>query len=380
VGSCLALAMVPALVAHCSSDSTAVPVADASSPDSSNADVSTPDAGATVPLIIGHRGAPGYRPEHTLASYQLAVEMGADYIEPDCVSTKDHVLVVRHENEIGGTTDVASHPEFANRKATKTVDGTAVTGWFTEDFTLEELRTLRARERLPDIRPANTAWDGLYQVPTLQEVIDFAKSKGVGIYPETKHPTYFASIGLPLEELLADTLRKSGWSEATDPVFLQSFEPGSLQKLKTLTNLRRIQLIDEAPKQPYDFTVAHDSRAFADLVKPEGLAFIATYATGIGPSKNWLIPRDASNKLEAPTTLVADAHHVGLLVHLWTFRNENNFLPADFRGGNPDSSVYLQERGDAPAEYRLFFAQGIDGLFSDDSDTAVATRTLYFKK
>ncbi|HWL88108.1 MAG TPA: glycerophosphodiester phosphodiesterase [Polyangiaceae bacterium] len=367
--------MLPIVFAHCSPDGTVVPAGATEEAASSPLTLGHRD----IPLIIGHRGAPGYRPEHTFASYELAIEMGADFIEPDCVSTKDHVLVVRHENEIGGTTDVASHPEFADRKATKTVDGTAVTGWFTEDFTLAELKTLRARERLPDIRPANTAFDGLYTVPTLQEVIDFAKAHGVGIYPETKHPTYFASIGLPLEELLARTLHNAGWSDASDPVFLQSFEPSSLQKLKRLTNLRRIQLLDET-KQPYDFTVAGDPRTYADLVKPKGLAFIATYANGIGPSKNWVVPRDATGKLTTPTTLVSDAHRLGLLVHLWTFRNENNFLPTDFRGGNPNSTWYLQERGDAPAEYRLFFGLGIDGLFSDDSDTAVATRAKFFKQ
>jgi len=345
---------------------------------SSGTDTGTADAGV-FPLIIGHRGAPGYRPEHTIASYTLAIEMGADFIEPDCVMTSDHVLVVRHENEIGGTTDVATHPEFATRKKTKTVDGVVVKdGFFVEDFTLAEVKTLRARERLPDIRPANTAFDGQETIPTLQEVIEGRVSKGVGIYPETKHPTYFKSIGLPLEETLAQTLRDAGWHEASDPVFLQSFEPGSLQKLKTLTNLRRIQLIDET-KQPYDFTVAGDPRQFSDLVKPEGLAFIAGYATGIGPSKNWIVPRDATGKLTAPTTLVADAHSLGLLVHSWTFRNENTFLPTDFRSGRPDSSVYMQERGDAPAEYRLFFGLGLDGLFSDCSDTAVSTRHQVYK-
>src|SRR5919109_2336014 len=171
--------------------------------------------GRRQPLVIGHRGASGYRPEHTLASYRLAIEMGADYIEPDLVSTKDHVLVARHENDITGTTDVASHPEFADRQTTKTIDGVAHTGWFTEDFTLAELRTLRAKERLPDLRPTNTAFDGLYRIPTFQEVIDLAKRAGVGIYPETKLPTYFDSIGLSLEEPLLATLRRNRLNRAS---------------------------------------------------------------------------------------------------------------------------------------------------------------------
>ncbi|WP_394843679.1 glycerophosphodiester phosphodiesterase [Pendulispora brunnea] len=371
--SCLffvGLSAASLVLMHCSEDDSVVlqPQRDA------GPDTATADAGI-YPLVIGHRGASGYRPEHTLASYELAIAMGADFIEPDVVSTKDGVLVVRHENEISGTTDVSSHPEFADRKKKKTIDsGKETEGWWTEDFTLAELKTLRARERLPKLRPANTAFDGLYEIPTLQEVVDLAKKRGVGIYPETKHPTYFRSIGLPLEEKVAQLLRDAGWHEATDPVYLQSFEPQSLQRLKELTNLKRVQLLD-ADGKPYDFVVSDDPRTYADLVKPEGLAFIATYAQGIGPNKNFLIPRDANQKLLAPTTVVADAHKAGLIVHPFTFRNENTNLPADFRGGTPDDAgIYDQARGDAPAEYRTFFALGIDGLFSDFSDTAVATR------
>jgi len=358
---------------HCSEDATVVSQAQKGA-----------DAGI-YPLIIGHRGASGYRPEHTIASYELAIAMGANFIEPDVVSTKDGFLVIRHENEIGGTTNVASHPEFADRKKSRSIDGgKPVEGWWTEDFTLEELKKLRARERLPELRPENTAFDGLYEIPTLQEVIDLAKQRGVGIYPETKHPTYFRSIGLPLEEKVAQTLRDAGWHEATDPVYLQSFEPQSLQLLKGLTNLKRVQLLD-ADGKPYDFVVSNDPRTYADLVKPEGLAFIATYAQGIGPNKNFLIPRDANAKLLEPTTVVDDAHKAGLIVHPFTFRNENSFLPADFRmgdpdAGGPDSSIYVGARGDAPAEYRRFFALGIDGLFSDFSDTAVATRRQVYGK
>jgi glycerophosphoryl diester phosphodiesterase len=335
--------------------------------------------GRRLPLVIGHRGASGYRPEHTLAAYRLAIAMGADYIEPDLVSTKDHVLVARHENEIGGTTDVAAHPEFAARRTTKTIDGVAVTGWFTEDFTLAELRTLRARERLPDLRPDNTVFDGLYQIPTLQEVIDLAKRAGVGIYPETKHPTYFDSIGLSLEEPLVATLDANGLRGPRAPVFIQSFETANLRELNKLTRVRLAQLLD-ATGRPYDFVVAGDPRTYADLATPAGLEEIAGYADGVGVNKNLIVPRDADQKLLDPTSLVRDAHRAGLQVHAWTFRNENSFLPADFRQGDPASPLYLGATGDAPAEYRLFFRLGVDGLFSDNPDTAVASRHQLFSR
>jgi glycerophosphoryl diester phosphodiesterase len=329
--------------------------------------------GRRLPLVIGHRGASGYRPEHTIASYTLAIELGADYIEPDLVSTKDHVLVARHENDITGTTDVASHPEFAARRTTKTIDGVVHEGWFTEDFTLAELRTLRAVERLPDLRPANTAFDGLYQIPTFQEVIDLAKRHRVGIYPETKHPTYFDSIGLSLEEPMLAALRANGLDRPGAKVFIQSFETANLKELNRKTRLPLVQLIDEVGA-PYDFVVAGDPRTYADLVTPEGLAEIATYADGIGPSKNLIVPRDAAGNLLEPTSLVRDAHRAGLVVHPWTFRRENSFLPNDFRQGNPASPEYLRAPGDLPAELRLFFRLGVDGVFSDNSDVAVATR------
>jgi glycerophosphoryl diester phosphodiesterase len=335
--------------------------------------------GRRLPLVIGHRGASGYRPEHTLASYRLAIEMGADYIEPDLVSTKDHVLVARHENDITATTDVADHPEFAGRRTTKTIDGRAITGWFTEDFTLAELRTLRAKERLPDLRPLNTAFDGLYQVPTFQEVIDLAKRAGVGIYPETKHPTYFDSIGLSLEEPLLAALRVSGLDRPRAKVFIQSFETANLKELDRETRLPLVQLI-VVVGAPYDLVVAGDPRTYADLVTPEGLAEIASYADGIGPSKNLIVPRDAAGNLLEPTTLVRDAHRAGLVVHPWTFRRENSFLPLDFRQGDPASPFYLGAPGDLPAELRLFFRLGVDGVFSDNPDTAVATRHQFFTR
>jgi glycerophosphoryl diester phosphodiesterase len=330
-----------------------------------------------LPLVIGHRGASGYRPEHTLASYRLAIDMGADYIEPDLVSTRDHVLVARHENNIAETTDVADHPEFADRETTKTIDGVAVTGWFTEDFTLAELRTLRARERLPDLRPANTAFDGLYQVPTLQEVINLAKRHHVGIYPETKHPTYFDSIGLSLEEPLVATLHANGYRGRNAPVFIQSFEVANLKELNRRTRVPLVQLLD-ATGAPYDFIVAGDPRTYADLATPEGLREIATYADGVGPNKNLIVPRDAAGNLLEPTSFVRDAHRAGLVVHPWTFRKENNFLPVDFQQGNPASPEFLRATGNAPAEFRLFFRLGVDGLFSDHPDTAVASRHELF--
>jgi glycerophosphoryl diester phosphodiesterase len=326
------------------------------------------------PIVIGHRGAAGYRPEHTLASYRLAIEMGADYIEPDLVSTRDHVLVARHENDITATTDVAGHPEFASRRTTKVIDGNSITGWFTEDFTLAELRTLRAKERLPNVRPQNTAFDGVEPVPTFQEVIDLAKRFHVGIYPETKHPTYFRSIGLPLEEPLVATLRANGLNRPDAKVFVQSFEVGNLQRLHSMTKVRLVQLLDAVGK-PFDFVQSGDPRTYADLAKPAGLAEIASYARGIGPNKDMIVPRDSSNHLGRPTSLVRDAHHAGLLVHPFTFRNENTFLPEDFRQGNPASPEFPRARGDSPAEFRLFFGLGVDGLFTDDADTAVATRT-----
>ncbi|MFY1596615.1 glycerophosphodiester phosphodiesterase [Micromonospora sp. WMMD737] len=329
---------------------------------------------ADRPLVIGHRGASGYRPEHTLEAYRLAIRQGADYIEPDLVATRDGALVARHENEISGTTDVAARPEFAARRATKTIDGVAVTGWFTEDFTLAELRTLRAKERLPKVRVTNTAFDGRFQVPTLQEVVDLARSEGrargrtIGVYPETKHPSYFASIGLPLEEPLVEVLRRNGLTRRNSPVIIQSFETANLRKLDKMTDVRLAQLLD-ASGRPYDFTVTGDARTYQDLAKPAGLKWIASYADGVGANKNLVVPRDATGRLLAPTTLVRDAHRERLIVHAWTFRAENQFLPTDLRiGADPNA------RGDIQAEYELFLALGLDGVFTDHPDTAVAAR------
>jgi glycerophosphoryl diester phosphodiesterase len=334
-----------------------------------------PDRGE--PLVIAHRGASAYRPEHTLAAYQLAIDMGADYIEPDLVSTKDRVLVARHENEISGTTDVATRPEFANRQKTKVIDGASLTGWFTEDFTLAELKTLRAIERIPQLRPANTAFNGLYQVPTLQEVIDLAKREDVGIYPETKHPTYFDSIGLSLEEPLVQTLRANGLDRPNADVFVQSFEVSNLRELARRVKVPLVQLTS-ATGRPYDFTANGDPRTYADLTTPDGLRWVSRYADGLGPDKIQIVPRDAQNRLLAPTSLVNDAHRAGLKVHPYTFRPENNFLAADHREGDPAQPEFLRARGNEPAELKLFFKLGVDGVFADNADTAVAVRHKLF--
>ncbi|HEY7595687.1 MAG TPA: glycerophosphodiester phosphodiesterase [Actinophytocola sp.] len=339
-----------------------------------NADRSSDHGHGEHFTVIGHRGAAGYRPEHTLASYELAARMGADYIEPDLVTTKDGVLVARHEPEIGGTTDVAEHPEFAGRKTTKSLDGVATTGWFTEDFTLAELKTLRARERIPDIRQHNTIFDGRYRIPTFQEVIDLAKRlsrelhRQIGIYPETKHPTYFRKQGLALEPKLVSILNKNGLNRRGAKVFVQSFEVSNLKELDPELNVPLVQLTG-ATGAPFDFVDTGDPRTYADMTTPAGLRDVARYADGIGPDKNQIIPRDAAGFLTEPTTLVRDAHRAGLIVHPYTFRAENTFLPADFR-----SSAVPNEYGDLFAEIAAFRATGIDGLFTDNTDIAIAQR------
>ena len=330
-------------------------------------------AGAGHPVIIGHRGAAGERPEHTLESYRTAIAGGADFIEPDLVPTSDGVLVARHENEISGTTDVAAHPEFARRKTTKTIDGEAVTGWFTEDFTLAELKTLRARERLPDLRPANTAWDGKFDIPTFAEILALAKTasatsgRTIGVYPETKHPSYFAGIGLPLEHRLVDQLAAAGYTGETDPAIIQSFEVANLKALRRMTGLRLIQLVDSRGHPADDAGVT-----YAAMTTPTGLRAIAAYADGIGPDKAMLVPRDAAQHSLPPTTLVADAHAAGLVVHPWTFRAENRFLPAELRRGEGPAA-----HGDVAAEMTQFFQLGVDGLFADFPDLAVAARAAF---
>jgi glycerophosphoryl diester phosphodiesterase len=318
------------------------------------------------PIVIAHRGASGERPEHTLASYQLAIEQGADFIEPDLVLTKDGVLVARHENEISETTDVADHPEFAGHKTVKTIDGHEVEGWFTEDFTLAELKTLRARERLPQLRGA--AYDGRFEIPTFEEILTLlaevnrGRKAPVGVYPETKHPSYFASIGLPHEAPLLALLDRFGYRGRSAPVFIQSFEVGNLIDLRAKSDLPLIQLID-AGGGPAD----RPGTSYAAMASPSGLKMIAGYADGIGPNKAMVIPRATLGRLGKPTTLVRDAHAAGLKVHPWTFRRENYFLPLGEK-----ASINPAGHGDLAGEIKAYLATGIDGLFSDNVREAVA--------
>jgi glycerophosphoryl diester phosphodiesterase len=315
-------------------------------------------------IIIAHRGASGERPEHTIASYTRAIEQGADYIEPDLVLTKDGVLVARHENEISETTDVADKPEFADRKTSKTVDGHKMTGWFTEDFTLAELKTLRAKERLPQLRKDNMAFDGQFEIPTFEEILTLAKAHNVGVYPETKHPSYLASIGLPHEAPLLAMLTRFGHVTKDAPIFIQSFEVENLKALRPKTKLRLIQLMDEkgSPADRSDMT-------YPQMASAEGLKIVATYADGVGPNKALVIPRNLIGNLGTPTTLVANAHKVGLAVHPWTFRRENYFLPLAQKSGVDPRSI-----GDVQAEMKAFLATGVDGIFSDNVAEAVSAR------
>ena len=356
-----------------------------------------PTPAGAQPLVIAHRGASGYLPEHTLEGYKLAIEQGADFIEPDLVSTKGGVLVVRHEPMLSGTTDVSTKPEFAARKTKRKVDGVDTEDWFANDFTLAEIKTLRAKQAFAD---RDQSHNGKYAIPTLQEVIDLAKAEStrtgrtIGIYPETKHPTYHAALGLAFEDKLLEMLKAAGWTDKSAPVFIQSFETGNLKYLRKKTQLRLIQLVDgdgvdkdgkvllAAPfDKPYDFAVLGDPRTFQDLLSPEGLKEIATYADGVGPWKPYLIsarqtigpdgkPQDLNGDgviderdrtLIAPTDVVKNAKAAGLAVHSWTFRSEPKRLASDFKG-------------DPAAEYKAFFALGLDGVFSDFPDQAVRAR------
>ncbi|WP_418059904.1 glycerophosphodiester phosphodiesterase [Pimelobacter simplex] len=362
LGRALLAATSTAAVAALALGTAAVPAhADRDRPDRPG----RPDRHPTAePLVIAHRGASGYRPEHTLAAYRLAIAQGADYVEPDLVSTKDGVLVARHENEISGTTDVAAHAEFAGRRTTKVIDGVRVTGWFTEDFTLAELKTLRAKERLPQVRPGNTRYDGRFEIPTLDEVIRLVKrasgrsGRTIGIAPETKHPTYFASIGLALEEPLVRTLRRSGLDRPNAKVVIQSFETGNLRRLDRMTRVPLAQLVDASGPLA--------------LVTPAGLADIATYADWVAPAKNLILPPDSTGAIGTPSPLVRDAHRAGLKVVTWTMRRENQFLPANHRIGTDPTAP-----GDLAGEIRRFLDAGVDALFSDQPDIAVDTRDAW---
>ena len=356
-----------------------------------------PTLDGAKPLVIGHRGASGYLPEHTLASYRKAIEMGADFIEPDLVVTKDGELVARHEPNITATTDVSTRPEFASRKKTRMVDGVAETGWFVTDFTLADLRTLYAKQANP-VR--DQSFNKQFPVPTFREILELAKTESartgrtIGVYPETKHPTYHVDAGLPIEPRLLKILAEYGYTKKDSPVVIQSFEVQNLKDLRKLTNVRLVQLIDGdgvdaqgkvtlvAPfDKPYDFAVRKDPRTFPDLLTPKGLAEIKSYADGIGPWKPYLRsakqvlgpdgkPKDlngdgkitdADRVLLAPTDVVKNAHAAGLFVHAFTFRNEKELLVSDYKG-------------DPKVEYAVFYELGVDGLFSDFPDTALAAR------
>jgi glycerophosphoryl diester phosphodiesterase len=352
------------------------------------------------PIVIAHRGASGYVPEHTLTSYFIAIQQGADYVEPDLVSTRDGVLIARHENEIGATTDVSLRPEFASRRTRKVIDGQDIEGWFTEDFTLEELKMLRARERIADLRPANARFDGQLEIPTLEEILSLvraverqreeaARARGadapreIGVYPETKHPSYFAERGLALEPPLLAALRRYGYEREDSTAFIQSFEVANLESLRRKTPIRLVQLI-AASGAPYDLASSGDPRPYRDMITPAGLAAIASYADAIGVEKTLVIPREAAAAgphgapaadpyeaagLGRPTSLARDAHAVGLAVHAWTFRAENHFLPEPLRSGRDPAAP-----GDVVSEVEAYLAAGIDGFFIDQPALGVRAR------
>jgi len=307
-----------------------------------------PVADSSSVIVIAHRGASGERPEHTLESYQRAIEQGADYIEPDLVMTRDGVLIARHENEIGGTTDVARHPEFAERHRTQVIDGETMTGWFTEDFTLAEIKTLRARERLPALRPANCAFDGRFCVPTFEEIMLLAEGANrersgksrIGVYPETKHPAHFQRLDLAQERPVLETLARHGYAERGSPVFIQSFDPNNLRQLRDMTALPLVQLLE------------HE---IGDVAR------IAQYADCIGIAKDLATP-----------AAVAEAHARGLRVHAWTFRAENEFLPDDLKIGKSPAA-----HGDLRAEIARYLAFGIDGFFTDFPAVGVSVRNAW---
>lgn len=336
----------------------------------------TPEYQLPKILVIGHRGASALRPEHTLASYQKAIDDGADFIEPDLVSTQDGVLVTRHENEIGGTTNVSTLTQFADRKKTKNIDGKDLTGWFTEDFTLSELHQLKARERIPEFRPANTAYNDLYPVPTLEQVIELAEAnykktgKIIGLYIETKHPTYFKNHNLAMEDTLLKTLAKYEYTRDIAPVYLQSFEVQNLKDLKNQLDLHKtikhaqiIQLYDAKTSQPADFVESGETKTYADLATAQGLKDVAKYANGVGPSKGYILNFNDNGSVQT-TSFISDAHAAGLKVHPYTFRPENNFLPKPLKCSQ-DKPAERCPTG-ALKEFEAYFKAGVDGVFTDD--------------
>ena len=322
-------------------------------------------AALPTPLVIAHRGASGYLPEHTLEAYALAIDQGAHFIETDLVMTRDGVLIARHENELSDTTDVAE--KFPERRSTRYIDGRQVDGWFSEEFTMAEIGTLRARERLPFRNQAN---NGEFAIPTLGEVIQLVTARSralgreIGIYPETKHPSHFAALGLPMEEPLVVALERYGLNRLDAPVFVQSFEVANLKKLRAMTNARLIQLIGAASGAPFDQAGAGADLTYADMITDTGLMEIAGYADGIGPGKELIVPRDGDGNLSQPTDLIERAHAAGLVVHAYTFRSEQRYLAKPY-GGDPG------------AEYRQFFELGIDGVFTDFPDTAIRAAAGY---
>ncbi|MCU6435457.1 glycerophosphodiester phosphodiesterase [Undibacterium sp. Jales W-56] len=323
--------------------------------------------------LFAHRGASALRPEHTLASYSKAIADGADYIEPDLVSTKDGILVARHEAILDETTDVSQRAEFASKRTTKTIDGRTHTGWFCDDFTLSELKSLRAIERLPKIRPQNTFYDGMFQVLTWDEIIDFAAAESatagrlIGLIPELKHSTYFAKAGLPLEDRFLKSLTEHEYTQRC-PLEIQSFEVTNLKYIRGVigkkNNIRLMQLVAEGDIRPADVVAAGGDLSFGKMSSKTGLREIARYADVVAPPTRALIPLLSDGKLGKPSAIISDAHDAGLLVHTWTFRPENCFLAANFRDGNGDNA--RNEIG-AIAEIRHYIEAGIDGFFSDDS-------------
>ncbi|MBP0627459.1 MULTISPECIES: glycerophosphodiester phosphodiesterase [unclassified Cupriavidus] len=324
-------------------------------------------------LVIAHRGASALRPEHTLAAYTKAIEDGADAIEPDLVMTRDGVLVARHENDITGTTNVADLAQFADRKRTKVIDGERLSGWFTEDFTLAELKTLRARERIPRLRPANARLNDQFEVPTFDEIVRLAEQaslrtgKPIGIYAELKHPSYFRGIGLPMEDKLASAVRAQPYLRQA-PLFIQCFEGGSLRALRRTfgqarPNVKLVQLVGNPSKSPADWKLAGDPRTFGDMLNTTGLREVAAYADGIGPEKSSVVPRDAQGALAAPTALVRQAHAASLFVHPYTFRPENSFLPKALQTGGDEAT---RSPSGMVRELEAFIAAGVDGFFTDD--------------
>lgn len=322
-------------------------------------------APAQAQLVIAHRGASGERPEHTLAAYERAIDAGVDFIEPDLVVTKDLVLVARHENEISGTTDVAARSEFADRRKSKEVDGELVSGWFAEDFTLAELRTLRAKERLGTLRTANARYDGLYQVPTFSEIVSLVRAKTaesgrtVGLYPELKHPTFLLQQGIDSVDLLVAALKKEGLDGKAIPLFVQSFDVAPLQRLNKLIDAPLVQLVstEGGPADEKDMT-------YAEMQTPSGLEHIAAYADAIGPDVRLIAGADGKS-----TGLVESAHAAGLKVHAWTLRKENAFLPVALRKGTTEGAT-----GDYAAAWSALAATGVDAIFTDDPALAVPLR------